>query len=144
MSYRDIVQYKGKNCSRLYARLMTIAADDGVRFTFDSGYRSYRQQLRLWWLHRRYPNRYPPAAFPGSSTHNKKGWKQGLDIASSDGGCERFRKWAARHGIIFRYTVRGESWHLNAAHDYTRKIQALWIAHERHKHHRSRSLAIMQ
>jgi hypothetical protein len=133
MSYKDIVQYRGKNCSRLYARLMTVAEAQGVHFTFDSGYRSTRQQWKLWWLHKRYPKRYPKAAFPGTSTHNKRGWKQGLDIASHDGGAERFRKWAAKRGIIFRYTVPGESWHLNAARDYTRKIQHLWIVHERHR-----------
>jgi LAS superfamily LD-carboxypeptidase LdcB len=133
MSYKDIVQYKGKNTSRLYSRLMKVAEEDGVRFTFDSGYRSYAQQMKLWLLHKRYPKRYPLAAFPGTSTHNKRGWKQGLDINATDGGCERFRKWAAKHGIIFRYTVAGESWHLNAQDDYTRKIQALWIAHERSK-----------
>jgi LAS superfamily LD-carboxypeptidase LdcB len=135
MSYKDIVQYRGKNCSRLYSRLMTLAEHDGVHFTLDSGYRSIREQWRLWNLHRKNPSKYALAAFPGTSTHNKRGWKQGLDINARDGGAERFRRWAARHGMIFRYTVPGEPWHLNAARDYTGKIQKMWIAHE-HKHHR--------
>lgn len=122
----DIVQYRGVNCSRVYARMLTMAHEDGVHFTLDSGFRSKRQQMKLWLLHKRYPSRYPVAAFPGSSTHNKKGWKQGLDINSLDGGATRVQKWAAKHGMTFRHTVAREPWHLNAANDYTHKIYVMW------------------
>lgn len=123
-SLTDIVQYDGVNTCRLYARLLTMAHEDGVKFKLDSGYRSVRQQWKLWLLYK--SRKGPIAAFPGTSTHNKKSWKQGLDVNAIDGGTQRFRSWAAKHGIIFDLTVSGEAWHLNARADYTHRILAMW------------------
>lgn len=119
----DILYFDGKKCSRIYTRMLGMAREDGVHFRLNSGYRSVAEQWKLWYAYKR--GQGPIAAFPGSSTHNKRGYRQGLDINALDGGAERVRKWAAKHGITLNYTVPGESWHLNAATDYTHKIYTM-------------------
>lgn len=121
-SPNDIILYgpRRKHIRRGYSRLLRMADKDGVKFTLNSGYRSIRQQWVLWWRYKR--GKGPLAAFPGSSTHNRRNWKQGLDIDATNGGAERFRRWALRRGIVFKYTVAGEPWHLNAVKNYDRKI----------------------
>ncbi len=129
VSSNDIIQYNGKNIRRGYGRLLTIA-DAHIHFQLNSAFRSLVEQWRLYRLYK--AGKGPLAAFPGTSTHNKKSWKQGLDIRWDDGGCERFRKWAATHGMYFDLTVVGEKWHVNARQDYTNKINALWADHQDH------------
>lgn len=120
---RSIVNYQGKKCSYCYAKLMTVASED-IHFRLNSGYRSVREQWRLYRLYK--AGKGPIAAFPGTSTHNKRGYKQGLDIDATDGGAARFKKWCASHGIYFDYTVAGEPWHLNVRYDPNTKINKLY------------------
>lgn len=129
----DIVQYYGKNIRRSYSRLLRMADEDHVRFHLDSAYRSIKEQWRLWRLYK--AGKGPVAAFPGTSTHNRRSWKQGLDINALDGGTQRFIHWAKMHGMTFTLTVRGEAWHVNAAANYDHKIYTMWHAREEQKSH---------
>lgn len=126
----DIIQFRGKNIRRAYARLLTLAEYQGVHFELDSAYRSIKEQWRLWWLYK--SGKGPVAAFPGTSTHNKRTFKQGLDINAKDGGVTRFRNWAMKHSMYFDLTVQGEAWHVNARGNYDHLIYTMWHAHQKH------------
>lgn len=123
----DIMVFDGTNCSRVYTRMLTMAREDGVKFHLNSGFRSVKEQWRLYRLYK--AGKGALAAFPGTSTHNKRGWKQGLDVNDTDGGRARLQAWAHRHGMAFDLTVKGESWHLNARADYTHRIYVMWHNH---------------
>lgn len=120
----DIIDYKGVPCRRAYARALIMANEEGYTCHLDSGFRSVAKQWKLWWLYK--AGKGALAAFPGTSTHNKRNYRQGLDINSLDNGTGRFQRWARKHGMTFNLTVRGEAWHLNAAENYDHHIYVLW------------------
>lgn len=120
----DIITYKGVQCRRAYVRALIMANEEGYHCHLDSGFRSVAKQWKLWFKYK--AGKGPLAAFPGTSTHNKRTWQQGMDINSLDGGTGRFQNWARKHGMTFNLTVPGEAWHLNAAKNYDHTIYVLW------------------
>lgn len=127
---RRIVKHDGAFTRLGYARLLTLAREAGIDVRLNSGYRSIKKQWQLWYAYKR--GRGALAAFPGRSTHNRKDWRQGLDIDMFAGaGIANFRKWTARHGMHFDLTVRGEGWHVNARRNYDKHIIQMWEAREK-------------
>lgn len=104
--------FDGKRVSEPWYALLVACRRDGVSFRLNSGRRTLAEQWRLYRLWRAgrgaraaYPNPRAPHIRVGSDYH-------AVDIDAVHGGAERVRRWAARKGIVLRYTARGEPWHL--------------------------------
>ncbi len=133
ISNNDIVQHDRKNVRRAYARLLHMAGAAGINVRLNSGHRSIAEQWRLYRLYKQ--GKGPVAAFPGKSTHNKKDYRQGLDIDMyAQDGIKPFIRWCRGHNIYFDYTVPGEGWHINARRNYDSLINAMWRRHTRKEH----------
>jgi hypothetical protein len=116
-----IKKMDGKRVSKGWWYLLDAARRDGLDFRLNSGYRSVAEQ---WKLYRAYKaGRGPLAAYPGTSTHNKLGWRQGVDIGPNSHEVDRLIAWADRRGVTLKRTVPGEWWHLNARSNFVARIK---------------------
>lgn len=107
-------RFDGQSVSAPWFAFLTFARAAGVRFVLDSGHRTEPEQ---WGL---YNNQPPLAAYPSpTAPHIRTGrWDHAVDIDASDGGAERVRRFAAKHGVTLAYAVAGEPWHLETQTDF--------------------------
>jgi len=95
----------GVRTARAYERMEIAARRDGVNLAIVSGFRTMRQQRRLYRLY--LEGRGNLAARPGYSNHQSG---IALDLNTSSGGVYH---WLAHHAhhFGFRRTVPSERWH---------------------------------
>lgn len=117
--------------------VLTQAARDGVVFTLNSGKRTMAEQQALFnqnmiragvpklgHAFTAVPSRTAPHIRVGFPNH-------ALDIDSLDGGEARLEEWVEEHGVDWKNTVSGESWHgevslagLTKLYNYARRMNA--------------------
>jgi hypothetical protein len=99
--------YANRRVSGSWALVLT-AAHKVTSFRLNSGRRTMSEQ---WYFYTHQP---PPAAYPNANApHIRVGSEaHALDIASTDGGVYRLAAVLRRWGAYPRWTVPGESWHI--------------------------------
>lgn len=102
--------FRGKRVSGSWAVVLNRAGRV-TSFRLNSGRRTIQEQ---WYF---YNNQPPPAAYPNPrAPHIDQGNEShALDVNQTDHGVYRLAAVLRRWGMIARWTVRGEPWHIEVA-----------------------------
>lgn len=140
----NYVPLDGESVSTLWAAPLTDARDDGVGYHVNEGHRTKGRQQELLnekglWSP---ANPHGAAAVSDKAPHIRTGRPDHAnDVVSPSGltndrlgGARELATWLAKNGIVVRFTVPGEDWHMEAPLD---DLERYWRRHPRgHGMHR--------
>jgi hypothetical protein len=107
--------FRGKTVSREWAIVLAAAADEGVRFTLNSGHRTMAEQQHLVDTQGLWSTSNPHGAAAPSATapHIRTGRADhALDVDHVDGSADRLAAWLRSKGTHPGFPVSTENWHL--------------------------------
>jgi hypothetical protein len=124
--------FDGRPVSEHWAAVLPAARAAGVRFTLNSGHRTFAQQAALRAAYERYRSGRGPwaplAARPAHSAPHIRTGRQdhAIDVRYDEGGARRLAAWLRSKGCRVAFTVAGEPWHMEVpAADLARLARAL-------------------